>query len=179
MVGAVQLDTISVLARSHELVAYARFGTVGRKAVERVLWGGKTFEYWAHASCVVPLADWPLFEPRRAAWRAMIREGTIPASVFKEVRARLSDGPATANDLGGAKAGGPWWDWTDTKRAVERLLGAGEVVCMERRGFERVYDLADRRVPDDLFRTELPRGSVTGGSWLQQVDTSASPPFGI
>ena len=97
-------------------------------------------------------SDWPLFAPRRAAWRAKIGDGSIPGSVFKEVRARLSDGPATANDLGGAKAGGPWWDWTDTKRAVERMLGAGEVVCMERRGFQRVYDLADRRVPDTLLR---------------------------
>src|SRR3954447_8491864 len=33
--GAVQLDAISVLARSHELVAYARLGPVGRDAVER------------------------------------------------------------------------------------------------------------------------------------------------
>jgi len=33
-VSAVQLDTISVLARSHELVAYARLGPVGRDAVE-------------------------------------------------------------------------------------------------------------------------------------------------
>ena len=32
--GAVQLDTISVLARSHELVPYARLGAVGREAVE-------------------------------------------------------------------------------------------------------------------------------------------------
>jgi len=154
-VGAVQLDTISVLARSHELVAYARFGPVGRKAVEQVLWGGETFEYWAHAACVVPIADWPLFAPRRAVWKERIEAGPIPHSVFREVRAKLGDGPATANDLGGAKAGGPWWDWTDTKRAVERLLGAGEVVCMKRRGFQRVYDLASRCVPDALLGTEL------------------------
>ena len=32
--GAVQLDTISVLARSHELIPYARLGAVGRRAVE-------------------------------------------------------------------------------------------------------------------------------------------------
>ena len=38
--GAVQLDTISVLARSHELVSYARLGPVGRDAVEQALWGG-------------------------------------------------------------------------------------------------------------------------------------------
>ena len=33
--GAVQLDTISVLARSHELIPYARLGAVGREVVER------------------------------------------------------------------------------------------------------------------------------------------------
>ena len=37
-VSAVQLDTISVLARSHELVAYARLGPVGRDAVEQAYW---------------------------------------------------------------------------------------------------------------------------------------------
>ena len=130
-------------------------GPIGRNAVEHALWGGEAFEYWAHAACVIPLADWPLFAPRRSAWRAKIADGSIAESVFAEVRARLADGPATANDLGGAKAGGPWWDWTDTKRAVERMLGTGEVVCMERRGFQRVYDLAERRVPHTLLSTEL------------------------
>jgi uncharacterized protein len=154
-VGAVQLDTISVFARSHELVAYARLGPIGRSAVESMLWGGETFEYWAHAACVLPLSDWPLFAPRRALWRTRIRESDIPKNVFKEVRARLSDGPATANQLGGAKAGGPWWDWTHTKRAVEALLGAGEVVCMSRKGFQRIYELAENCVPDSLIGTEL------------------------
>src|SRR6202021_147393 len=45
-IGAVQLDTISVLARSHELVAYARLGAIGREAVEAAYWpsphGGPT-----------------------------------------------------------------------------------------------------------------------------------------
>jgi uncharacterized protein len=155
-VGAVQLDTISVLARSHELVVYARRGPIGRKAAEAMLWSGENFEYWAHAACVVPLSDWPLFAPRRAVWRERIDQSSIPDSVFKEVRARLADGPATANQLGGAKAGGPWWDWTHTKRAVEALLGAGEVVCMSRKGFQRVYELAEDRVPEALVATALP-----------------------
>lgn len=155
-VGAVQLDTISVFARSHELVAYARRGPIGRQAVESMLWGGETFEYWGHAASVLPLADWPLFAPRRATWRARIEATSIPDSVFKEVRAQLADGPATANQLGGAKAGGPWWDWTHTKQAVEALLGAGEVVCMSRKGFQRVYELAEQRIPDALIGIELP-----------------------
>ena len=49
--GAVQLDTISVLARSHELIPYARLGAVGRRAVEEAYWKqgdrpAHTFEYW-------------------------------------------------------------------------------------------------------------------------------------
>ena len=34
-----QLDTISVLARSHELVAYARHGPIRRAAIEEAYWG--------------------------------------------------------------------------------------------------------------------------------------------
>src|SRR5690349_10241111 len=62
--GAVQLDTISVLARSHELVVYARLGAVGRDRIERAFWGrgSDTFEYWSHAACVLPLEDWPAYE---------------------------------------------------------------------------------------------------------------------
>jgi len=67
-VGAVQLDTISVLARSHELVAYARLGPIGRAKVERAYWHPATpaaFEYWAHAACLLPIADWPYYAARR------------------------------------------------------------------------------------------------------------------
>ena len=55
--GGVQLDTISVLARSHELVAYARHGAIARSSIEAAYWGPKssTFEYWSHAACVLPL----------------------------------------------------------------------------------------------------------------------------
>ncbi len=60
----------------------------------------------------------------------------------------------TATDLGGAKKGGPWWDWSDVKRAAETLFREGTVVCVERRGWRRVYDLAERAVPPDLLAIE-------------------------
>jgi uncharacterized protein YcaQ len=155
--GAVQLDTISVLARSHELVAYTRLGAVGRARVERAYWGkgSATFEFWSHAACVLPLEDWPAYAFKRRHWLARgkrwhrLEQGHHDA--VAEVRARLvADGPLTANELGGAKRGGPWWDWSESKVAAEWLLDIGEVVCRERRGFQRVYDLAERAVPDEL-----------------------------
>ena len=155
--GAVQLDTISVLARSHELVAYARLGGIGRDKVEKTYWGAgsDTFEYWSHAACVIPLEDWPAYAFKRRAWVAKGKRwhsrGPGGREVGTQVRARLAaDGPLTAKELGGAKRGGPWWDWSDVKIEVEWLLDIGEVVCRRRKGFQRVYDLVERAVPEDL-----------------------------
>ncbi len=159
-VGAVQLDTISVLARSHELVAYARLGPVGRERVERAYWGkgSATFEYWSHAACVIPLEEWPAFAIKRRTRLAKGKRWHVLQDRDRscaEVVARLRDeGPLTANQLGGAKRGGVWFDWSETKIAAEWLLDVGTLVCRQRRGFQRVYDLAERAIPADLRAQE-------------------------
>ncbi|WP_246239048.1 winged helix-turn-helix domain-containing protein [Acrocarpospora corrugata] len=154
--GAVQLDTISVLARSHELVAYARLGAVGRATVERAYWSGDAFEYWCHAACVLPLEHWPLYGFRRQAFRdRRFRWHEVPPTIDKVLDRVRADGPVTTTDIGGAKNGGPWWDWSDSKIAIEFLLDIGEVVCVKRVGWRRVYDLAERTVPGHLRETEL------------------------
>ena len=66
-----------------------------------------------------------------------------------------TEGPLTATDLGGARKGGPWWDWSDTKIAVEWLLDTGAVACVRRVGWRRVYDLPERVVPAELLGREL------------------------
>jgi uncharacterized protein YcaQ len=157
--GAVQLDTISVLARSHELIPYARLSAVGRDAVESAYWGdGHSFEYWSHAACILPIEEWPHFAFRRRArrarghrWHVMEDAGRSCSAVLDRLKA---DGPLTSTELGGAKNGGPWWDWSETKIAVEWLLDTGDVVCTERRGWKRVYDLAERAVPDALLHDD-------------------------
>jgi uncharacterized protein len=158
-VGAVQLDTISVLARSHELVAYARLGPVSRQQIEQAYWHAtrpSAFEYWAHAACVLPIEQWPYFAFRRRALRARgVRWHQIHQETCDKVLARLrAEGPLTATQLGGAKAGGPWWDWSEVKIAVEWLLDTGEVICVRRTGWRRVYDLPERVLPGELLGAE-------------------------
>ncbi len=158
---AVQLDTISVLARSHELVTFARLGPVGRARIDDEYWGpaSATFEYWSHAACILPLEDWPAYGFQRRARIARGRRWHRLEEADKScsyVRDRLrSEGPLSARELGGAKRGGPWWDWTETKIAAEWLLDIGELACRRRKGFQRVYDLAERAIPAELFGTEL------------------------
>jgi uncharacterized protein len=170
--GAVQLDTVSVLARSHELVPYARLGAVRREAVETAYWGGgrdrehpaeaTTFEYWSHAASVLPVEEWPLFAFRRRWYK---RRGfhwhKEPTKEIDRVRRQLAaEGPLTTTELGGAKKGSDWWDWSDTKVAVEWLLFLGEVVCVRRVGWRRVYDLSERAIPE-RHRTPSP-----GQAWI-------------
>jgi uncharacterized protein YcaQ len=155
-IAGVQLDTISVLARSHELVCYARAGAVGRAAVEAACWGRDrsgwpvAFEYWAHAACVLPIEMWPLFAFRRRKlashprWGGYVDHNPAVAEVLRRLE---TEGPLTSSELGGAKNGGPWWDWSPVKVAVERLLDLGEVICTTRRGWRRVYDLSARALP--------------------------------
>ena len=159
-VGAVQLDTISVLARSHELVAYARLGSVTREQIEQAYWHlakPAAFEYWAHAACVLPIEQWPAFAFRRRAFRARgVRWHQSHQETCEKVLARLrAEGPLTATQLGGAKAGGPWWDWSDAKIAVEWLLDTGDVICVRRTGWRRVYDLPERVLPGEILGREL------------------------
>jgi uncharacterized protein len=158
-VGAVQLDTISVLARSHELVAYARLGAIPRQRIERAYWHPRTpaaFEYWSHAACVLPIEEWPYYAFRRRALRARGHHWyqshpDVCATVLARIRA---EGPLTATELGGAKAGRTWWSWSDTKIAVEWLLVTGEVICARRVGWRRVYDLPERVLPGDLMNAD-------------------------
>jgi uncharacterized protein len=158
--GAVQLDTVSVLARSHELVPYSRLGPVGREAVETAYWGGgagldhpgpvTTFEYWSHAASILPVEEWPWFAFRRRSYRRRgIRWHDVPTRALDALRDRLrTEGPLTTTELGGAKRSGEWWDWSEAKVGVEWLLDVGEVVCSRRVGWRRVYDLAERAVPE-------------------------------
>jgi uncharacterized protein YcaQ len=181
--GAVQLDTISVLARSHELVPYARLGAVGRDAVDTAYWGAGSatgsdralatnerpggaataFEYWSHAACVLPADRWPWFAFRRRAIRRRgIRWHDVPTNSLASVLDRLAaEGPLTATELGGAKRGGEWWDWSETKIAVEWLLDVGEVVCSRRLGWRRVYDLPGRALPAEV----LAPSATPGARW--------------
>jgi uncharacterized protein len=177
--GAVQLDTISVLARSHELVAYARLGRIPRDRIERAYWHPRrpaAFEYWSHAACVLPIEDWPYYAFRRRALRDrgkrwhQSHQGTCA-----EVLARLrAEGPLTATQLGGAKNGSAWWDWSETKIAVEWLLDVGDVICVRREGWRRVYDLPDRVLPGDLLTHE-----PTDAECLAHLAAAAARSLGV
>src|SRR5918995_5397273 len=59
--GALQIDTISVVARSPYLVLWSRLGEYDPSWLDELLAEGALFESWAHAACFIPIEDYPLY----------------------------------------------------------------------------------------------------------------------
>lgn len=164
--GALQIDSVNVLVRSHYLPAFSRLGAYDRALLERVAYGKprRVFEYWGHEASLLPLSLYPLFRWRmeraregRGVWKNVARIGKERRDLIERVRDAIAQrGPLAASDFEEPKTGRSWWGWTDTKRAIEFLFWCGEVVTVTRRSsFERVYDLAERVIPRELRNREV------------------------
>jgi len=61
-------------------------------------------------------------------------------------------GPLTASDFENGSSKSGWWEWSDTKHALEWLFWSGKVTTATRRGsFARVYDLPERVLPPAIL----------------------------
>jgi uncharacterized protein len=165
-VGVVQIDSVNVLVRSHELPLFSRLGPYPRDLLPRLAYGRhrELFEYWAHQASYVPVALHPLLRWRMEqahgeAWGRMIRIQRDHPGLVQAVLAEVADrGPLTASELSvGGSGTGSWWGWGDGKTAIEWLFWSGEVAAVGRRGnFERVYDLAARAFPPEILALPTP-----------------------
>ena len=59
--GVLQIDTISVVARSPYLVLWSRLGDYPLAWLDELLAEGALFEYWSHAMCFLPIEDYGLY----------------------------------------------------------------------------------------------------------------------
>jgi len=164
--GMVQLDPTSVVARTDHLVLFSRLGTRFRVAeLERLLWQERQlFEYWVH---IVPTEDLPIHRvsmrryPLGGSYGGSVRRryeaewlranAAFRRYVLRELRTR---GPLRARDLDDRTAvrwgTGGWND--DRPRHVAMLLdllwSKGEVMIVGRDGQQRLWDVAERSLPE-------------------------------
>ncbi len=165
-VGLLQIDSVNVLERAHYLPAFSRLGPYPRDLLDRASQRAprRLFEYWGHEASLLPVDLHPLLRWRmeRAAgdaWGGMRRiqrdRPELVARVLEQVAER---GPVAASELAESepRRSGPWWDWSDAKRAVEWLFWSGQVSAARRRRFERLYDLPERVLPPAVLTASTP-----------------------
>ena len=165
-VALVQIDSVNVLARAHYLPGFARLGAYDRTALDKAAHYAprRLFEYWGHEASLIdvelqPLLRWRMARAHDEAWGGIRRIKEEKPELLREVLERVRDeGPLAARDLvdDHPKRSGPWWDWSDSKRAIEMLFWGGEVTSARRRNFERLYDLPERVLPRAVLDAPTP-----------------------
>ena len=156
--GYVQIDTISVVARAHHHTFFTRVSKYAGSALNRLVRQHRAFEYWCHAASYLPMRDYRFSLPmKRAIARGELRSSrrrdeTVRAWVRDRIRA---EGPLFARDFEDPRQQrGGWWDWKPAKLALEQLFMEGELMSVERQGFQKRYELAERFLPSSVDTSE-------------------------
>lgn len=146
--GALQIDTINVVARSPYFVLFSRLGSYDPRWLDELLAEGDLFEHWSHAACFLPWEDYPLYRHRMLhdlrGWIVdWIQAHPGVVSMVLE-RIRAEGGLRSADFKSEKPQPGGWWNWKQEKLALEQLLTSGELMVDRRAAFQRVYDLRER-----------------------------------
>lgn len=152
--GALQIDTIHVVARSPYLVLFSRLGSYDPDCLDQLLAEGRLFEYWSHEACFLPIEHFGIYrermlEPEQLGWKNRGRWAAENQDRVDHVIAAIRErGPVRSADFRREDGkGGGWWQWKPEKRALEHLFTTGEVMVARRERFQRVYDLRERVLP--------------------------------
>ena len=168
--SCIQLDTITTVERSHRVAIASRAGTYPPGTVPQLLREGRVIEGWAHALCVVPADDWPLYawarERMREAspWHGDVRTRYpgLEEQVLGEIR---ECGPLGSRDFAGKPDPAPhragtssevMWSWKPAKQMLDALFASGDLVIADRVNFQRRYDLPERVLPRDVLEAPIP-----------------------
>ena len=172
--GAVQIDSVNAVVRSHYLPAFSRLGPYDRTHLDTLAHRRRRlFEYWGHEASLMPVELHPLLrwrmdryaraapsgDPEGSGDSRMVRLAREHPGYVQAVLDEVADrGPLAAAELSEpGTARGPWWGWADGKVALEYLFTSGRLAIAGRRGFTRLYDLAERVIPAGVLALSTPR----------------------
>ncbi|MHB8508612.1 MAG: winged helix-turn-helix domain-containing protein [Candidatus Dormibacteria bacterium] len=156
-----QVDPISVVAPSHQLVLWSRMGAYSLEDLDEVLWQRKAlFSYWGHAASLVLTEDFPLHRHRMIPYRSQHEPRHQRVADWMEENAALRrlvlgnirrQGPLRSREIDPEVAHGWSSSGWNNERNVGRMLDflwiEGELTIAGRAGLERVWDLRRRWMP--------------------------------
>lgn len=162
--GCLQLDPLSVVARSHTLVLMSRAGPYDVSKLDALVYGERRlFEYWAHAASLVLTEDFPVHQLRMRSyaredhpWHRRIAEWIdknkpLRDSILREIR-RVGPVPSRLLTEGGhppeSWVSSGWTGDRNVSRMLDFLWMQGKIMVAQRQGLTKYWDLTERVLPD-------------------------------
>lgn len=153
--GYVQIDTISVVERAHHHILWCRVPDYELNHLNSLVGERQIFEYWYHAASYLPMKDYRYALPAMMS----VRKGESryfnrgDQQLMNEILARVrAEGKIRLRDIdkNNKKSLGNWWNTGPGRRAFEQLYMQGDLMICERNGMEKVYDLTERCLPENI-----------------------------
>ncbi|MHC0018889.1 winged helix-turn-helix domain-containing protein [Acinetobacter pittii] len=153
--GYVQLDTISVVERAHHHILWSRVPDYELSHLNSLVGARQIFEYWYHAASYLPMKDYRYALPAMMS----VRNGESryfnrgDQHLMNEILARVrAEGKIRLRDIdkNNKKSLGNWWNTGPGRRAFEQLYMQGDLMICERNGMEKVFDLTERCLPENI-----------------------------
>lgn len=187
-IGCLQLDPISAVARSHQIVVFSRVGNYSQDALEHLLFNERSlFEYWAHAASIVLTEDYPLhhakmrnyltgdddWSQRTRGWLA--ENDSLRQHILDELVAR---GPLMSRHFEDkAQAGWHSSGWTSNRNVsqmLDYLWTSGQIMVVGRQGGQKVWDVTEKALPE-----WTPRHILSDDERVEQSTIKALRALGI
>lgn len=158
--GALQVDPVSVVERTHHLSLHARVKGYKPAWFDGLFGKGALFEYLANARCALPMEAlpdfWPIMlqarlnaAPAREALSESVREILTAAGRKRQIRSRElgNDGPR----LMGMGYSAPDEESKASGRAIDLLWLGGQLFVSRREGAEKWYSLPEKLLEPALW----------------------------
>jgi uncharacterized protein len=154
--GALQMDTVQVVARSHDLALHSRVLDYRPEHLDALLYQDREFFDYGGALFIYPVDELPFWRavmPRKGEERRYATFAAENPTLLDEVREEIrTRGPLGNRDLEGRARITSYRARKDSGLALYYMWLVGELMTHSRRGFERLYDFADNIVPANLRR---------------------------
>ncbi len=152
--GAVQMDPVSLIHRSHDLVLLSRVEGYQPEHLDQLLYTDRRFfDYGGHLD-MYPMAELPYWRQHMARRGQQLRaEGWLDdhQAVIDRVLNEITErGPLFSRELIGSRQVDSYRGRKDSGVALYFLWLTGVTMTHSRKGFERRYDLRGRVAPENL-----------------------------
>lgn len=165
-VGSIQYDPLDVVGRNADLVLQSRIADYRRNStLEKLLYADRLLiDGWDKMMSIYRQSDWPYLgrvRKRRGEEVMLVlrrRDSAGALELTEEVKQMLrQQGPLRANEIKLGEAGrGRWGHRNLAGAALDYLFNIGEVGIRGKRGSQKVYDLIEHLLPQELLNSPDP-----------------------